>query len=409
MPNLRLSRRALAQVGADRLGRVLLQGPLGRRRTSWWTTRTCSGCTRRASDSIGCTSKPYGPARVEVHDESGALVASALTNTHNHCAISGLQANTRYTYTVTVKHELWGAGVRWDWDPQAQGLVQRDGVYRNEFRTLPDPQQPLAEPFSFIVIGDFGVGMRKPSTATKRQLRGRAGARARGGRSTTPGWSSRPATTSTRRNDSCSGPATRATKTTTGSSPTSSRIATCSTGSRCARRSATTTRARPRSTTTASRSWTTCTCASGSPARRLRDAHRSSPGCSTDSARRPTSSSSASTRRRRISSAADGSTSIRSTGSSSRRRFRRPARTAVRWRIPFGHHPPYCAGPQHHNTRGMETADRAVPSQRRAGALQRPRAQLPALDAGRDRLLRLRRRREDPAAARRTDSKRRGR
>ena len=41
-------------------------------------------------DSIGCTSEPYGPARVEVHDESGALVAAALTNTHNHCAISGL-------------------------------------------------------------------------------------------------------------------------------------------------------------------------------------------------------------------------------------------------------------------------------------------------------------------------------
>src|SRR5687768_9885915 len=120
-------------------------------------------------DSIGCTSKPYGPARVEVHDESGALIASALTNTHNHCAVSGLQANTRYTYTVTVKHELWGAGVRWDWDPPRQGLVQRDGVYRNEFRTLPDPQQPLPGPFSFIVIGDFGVGIRKPSTAKKRQ------------------------------------------------------------------------------------------------------------------------------------------------------------------------------------------------------------------------------------------------
>ena len=120
-------------------------------------------------DSIGCTSKPYGPARVEVHDESGALVASALTNTHNHCAISGLTANTRYTYSVTVKHELWGAGVRWDWDPQTQGLVQRDRVYRNEFRTLPDPTAPLAGPFSFIVIGDFGVGIRKPSTATQRQ------------------------------------------------------------------------------------------------------------------------------------------------------------------------------------------------------------------------------------------------
>ena len=121
-------------------------------------------------DSIGCTSKPYGPARVEVFDESGALVASALTNTHNHCAVSGLAASTRYTYAVTVKHELWGSGVRWDWDPARQGLVQNDRVYRNEFRTLPDPQQPLVEPFSVVVIGDFGVGIRKPSTDTKRQL-----------------------------------------------------------------------------------------------------------------------------------------------------------------------------------------------------------------------------------------------
>ena len=122
------------------------------------------------SDSIGCTSKPYGPARVEIHDMSGTLVASGLTNTHNHCAISGLAADTRYTYSVTVKHELWGAGVRWDWDPATQGLVQRDRVYRNEFRTLPDPLAPLAEPFSFIVIGDFGVGMRKPSSTKRRQF-----------------------------------------------------------------------------------------------------------------------------------------------------------------------------------------------------------------------------------------------
>jgi len=121
-------------------------------------------------DSIGCTSKPYGPARVEVHDESGALVASALTNTHNHAAISGLQPDTRYTYTVMVKHEVWGAGVRWDWDPKTHGLVQQDRVYRHEFRTLPDPLAPLTGPFSFIVIGDFGVGVRRPSTSRKRQL-----------------------------------------------------------------------------------------------------------------------------------------------------------------------------------------------------------------------------------------------
>ena len=121
-------------------------------------------------ESIGCRSAPYGPARVEVHDESGALEASATTNCANHCAISGLSANTRYRYTVTVKHEIWGQGVRWDWDARAQALVQNDRVYRNEFRTLPDPQTPLAEPFSFIVIGDFGVGIRKPSSEKKRQL-----------------------------------------------------------------------------------------------------------------------------------------------------------------------------------------------------------------------------------------------
>jgi hypothetical protein len=48
--------------------------------------------------------------------------------------------------------------------------VQQDRVYRNEFRTLPDPLAPLARPFSFIVIGDFGVGIRKPSSSKKRQL-----------------------------------------------------------------------------------------------------------------------------------------------------------------------------------------------------------------------------------------------
>lgn len=121
-------------------------------------------------DSIGCTSKPYGPAKVDVYTEDGTLVASALTNTHNHCMVSGLAPNTRYTYSVTVKHELWGAGVRWEWDPNVQGLVQQDRVYRNSFRTLPDPLTPLSEPFSFIVIGDFGVGIRKPSTAKRRQL-----------------------------------------------------------------------------------------------------------------------------------------------------------------------------------------------------------------------------------------------
>src|ERR671914_1386306 len=50
-------------------------------------------------DSIGCRSKPYGPAEVEVRDAAGALVACAKTNEANHCAVAGLSPDTTYTYT----------------------------------------------------------------------------------------------------------------------------------------------------------------------------------------------------------------------------------------------------------------------------------------------------------------------
>ena len=120
-------------------------------------------------DSIGCRSKPYGPAEVRVRDESGAVVGCAMTNTCNHCAVSGLRPDTRYTYEVTVKHEVWASGPRWDWDPHAQALVQTGGAYRNEFRTLPDPNGPMTGPFNFAVIGDFGTGIRRPSTPLRRQ------------------------------------------------------------------------------------------------------------------------------------------------------------------------------------------------------------------------------------------------
>ena len=120
-------------------------------------------------DSIGCRSKPYGPAEVEVRDGTGVLVAAAMTNECNHCLISGLQPDTPYTYTVRVKHEEWASGLRWDWDPETQGLIQNGSSYTNEFRTLPDPTKPLDSPFTFAVIGDFGSGIRRPSTPTRRQ------------------------------------------------------------------------------------------------------------------------------------------------------------------------------------------------------------------------------------------------
>lgn len=47
-------------------------------------------------ESIGARSAPYGPARVNVYSMSGALAATAFTETTNFCWITGLAADTRY-------------------------------------------------------------------------------------------------------------------------------------------------------------------------------------------------------------------------------------------------------------------------------------------------------------------------
>ena len=120
-------------------------------------------------ESIGARSDSYGPARVNVFDMSGALAATSFTETTNFCWVTGLAPDTPYRYEVIVKDRLWAEGERWDWTPgTTQGLLQRGGVYLNEFRTHPDP---LAEPsgaFTFMVLGDYGTGIRK-SSPTRRQ------------------------------------------------------------------------------------------------------------------------------------------------------------------------------------------------------------------------------------------------
>jgi hypothetical protein len=82
--------------------------------------------------------------------------------------VSGLTPNTQYTYKVFVKDDEWGAGDRWDWSAKDSALVQSGNRYDNRFVTNPDPVAP-APSLNFAVIGDFGVGVRKDSPTRRQQ------------------------------------------------------------------------------------------------------------------------------------------------------------------------------------------------------------------------------------------------
>jgi tartrate-resistant acid phosphatase type 5 len=120
-------------------------------------------------DSIGVRSTPYGTARVNVLDMAGKLVVSATTETTNWCRVTGLTPDTEYAYEVLVNDEIWAEGERYDWQPGTeQGLVKIGRKYAHRFRTHPSPDESLDGPLTFAIIGDFGVGIRK-SSPTKRQ------------------------------------------------------------------------------------------------------------------------------------------------------------------------------------------------------------------------------------------------
>jgi tartrate-resistant acid phosphatase type 5 len=120
-------------------------------------------------ETIGARSEPYGRARVEVFNTSGEVVSFAETTSTNHAWVTGLAPDTEYTYRVIVNGEEWAAGGRRDWtvEPEGQGLIKGGRVYENRFRTHPHPDE--SSPLTFAVIGDFGTGMRKPSKPERRQ------------------------------------------------------------------------------------------------------------------------------------------------------------------------------------------------------------------------------------------------
>jgi tartrate-resistant acid phosphatase type 5 len=119
-------------------------------------------------DSIGASSAPYGPARVEVYDRAGSRVGLAETVATNHCWVAGLTPDTEYTYKVWVKDEEWAQGDRWDWSATDKALVQAGRRYDNRFRTHPHPNTAVPA-LTFAVIGDFGVGVKTASPNRRQQ------------------------------------------------------------------------------------------------------------------------------------------------------------------------------------------------------------------------------------------------
>jgi tartrate-resistant acid phosphatase type 5 len=120
--------------------------------------------------TIGAHSEPYGDAVVEVRETAtGEVAAVAATSLTNYVRITGLTADTEYSYRVMVNGEPWAEGELFDWvvEHGAGGLAPVGGRYDNRFRTHAHPT--VSTPLAFAVLGDFGVGVRKPSTPKNQQ------------------------------------------------------------------------------------------------------------------------------------------------------------------------------------------------------------------------------------------------
>ncbi|WNV77651.1 metallophosphoesterase [Geodermatophilus sp. DSM 44513] len=121
---------------------------------------------------IGASSAPYGRAEVEVLDAVGQVVGRARTADVNHVWVTGLSPDTAYSYRITVDGCPWDEGERWDWGPVSRGgldLRPAGRSYTLAFRTHPAPDR--STPLDFAVLGDFGVGVVADTEAGRRQRR----------------------------------------------------------------------------------------------------------------------------------------------------------------------------------------------------------------------------------------------
>ncbi len=122
---------------------------------------------------IGTEAEPFGATTVEVLDRAGAVVSRASTTEHTWVWVEGLEPDTEYRYRVTVDGEPWAEGELWETSPDRRGgydLMPSDRRYDLRFRTWPHPDVPTPL-LRFVALGDYGVGIRSDSESTRRQRR----------------------------------------------------------------------------------------------------------------------------------------------------------------------------------------------------------------------------------------------
>ncbi len=122
--------------------------------------------------SIGQGAEPFGDAHVEVLGAGGDVIAEARTSEQSWVWVEGLEPDTAYRYRIRVDGREWASGQRWDWIPTATGGYDLGPgkSYDLQFRTFPDPdgETPAVR---FVAMGDYGVGIKSDSESSRRQRR----------------------------------------------------------------------------------------------------------------------------------------------------------------------------------------------------------------------------------------------
>ncbi len=122
---------------------------------------------------IGASSKPYAAdttaAVVELTEEGGNTQSRMIAGA-NHAVFQDLKPDTTYTYVVKVNGQQWGAGPLRDWEIDGDKGSMRPSKfsYKNEFRTFPDPVRKSPD-LTFAILGDFGRGVQSRSKGSQCQ------------------------------------------------------------------------------------------------------------------------------------------------------------------------------------------------------------------------------------------------